>query len=163
MTIPASLNNSTVLLDTNFFIDAFSRPENFGELIFSLKKAGVALVSSSIVKFEFVRSKDQDVVQKKIRYFDELVENLLPIDRKTEDLIIEVMKEYKGFIIGVSPADIILAAFLKRYYKLRLLTRDHNDFPSSIFHREELFNIQLVRDVKTYAVYSYKSEANIPF
>lgn len=158
MNIPTSLNNSTILLDTNFFIDAFSKPKDFGELISSLKSSNVVLVCSGIVKFEFTRSKNFDVFQKKIKYFDNLVENLLPIDRKTEELIFEVMSEYQDAIIGVSVTDVILAAFLKRYRKLRLLTRDHGDFPTSVFKREEIFNIQSTRDIKTYAVYSYKPE-----
>lgn len=167
MNIPISLNNSTLLLDTNFFIDAFSKPKDFVGLITSLKAANVALVCSSIIKFEFTRSQNLDVLQKKIKYFDGLVENLLPIDRQTEELISEVMSEYKDAIIGVSVADVILAAFLKRYRKLRLLTRNHSDFPTSVFQREEIFNIRSTRDIKTYAVYSYKPEVKtieeIPF
>lgn len=158
MNIPTSLNNSTLLLDTNFFIDAFSKPKDFGEFIASLRTANVALVCCSIVRFEFTRSQHPDVLRKKIKYFDDLVENLLPIDRKTEGLIFEVMFEYKDAIIGVSVADVILAALLKRYRKLRLLTRNHSDFPTSVFQREEIFNIQSTRDIKTYAVYSYKPE-----
>lgn len=161
MNIPASLNNSTILLDTNFFIDAFSKPSDFVELISSLKAAKIALVSSSIVKFEFTRSKSLDVRQKKSKYFDKLVENLLMADRKIEELIFEIMSEYKDAIIGVSPTDVILAAFLKRYRTLRLLTRDHSDFPTSVFCREEIFNVQSVRDIKTYAVYSYKPEVTV--
>lgn len=159
--IPNTLKNTTFLLDTNFFIDSYSHPAEFQKFITSLKKANIELVSTSFVKFEFVRSKTIDVVHKKLRYFEEIVATLLPFDSETENLILSIFEEYKQFMEGVPFVDLILGAYLKRYKNLYLLTRDHLDFPTTIFDRIQIFNVELVREIKPYGVYTYKPKEQV--
>jgi predicted nucleic acid-binding protein len=154
--IPTFLNNTTVLVDTNFFIDAFNQPEKFKSLIDSLKADGVDFVSISLVKYEFIRAKTIDVVKRKEAFFNELVSTILPIDKETEKLVIGVIEEYKQYMEGLPVTDLVLAALLKKYRKLYLLTRDHKDFPTVIFDRCHIFTVGTLRDVWSYGIYAYK-------
>ena len=72
------------------------------------------------------------------------------------DLLAPTIEEYSQNIGGVGIVDLVLACFLKRYSGLYLLTRNHKDFPTRIFHRSHVFPIEHERDVKTYAFYQYK-------
>lgn len=159
--IPASLKHATFLLDTNFLIDAYSKPQQFGEFIANLKGLDIALVSINFVKYEFIRSKTINVVKQKLIYFEEKVETVLPVDITTEKLVPGLIEEYKQFIEGVSVVDLLLGACIKRYKSLKLLTRNHSDFPTKIYNREHIFTIELENDVKSYGIYSYKPEADV--
>lgn len=161
---------STLLLDTNFFLDAYQKQkrEEFGAFIDSLRTDQIALVSIAPVRFEFIRSRTRDVLEQKSRYFDRIVESVLPIDKTTQDLILGLMIEYREWLEGVPITDLFLGACLKRYHGLGLLTRDHKDFPTTIFTRGEIFHFPSERDIKTYAIYSYlpekeKVEEELPF
>lgn len=171
--LPNFLENGDLLVDTNFFIDSFHNPNNFAEFISTLKKGNVEIVTTSFVKYEFLKSKTIDVVRRKEIFFNELVGVVLPLDSETEKQIVGLIEEYKQYMEGVSLVDLILGAFLKRYgNKLFLLTRDHKDFPTNVFDRMHVFNIDGIRDIKTYGVYCYGCqktktkcgfEDNIPF
>ena len=153
---PSFLRNSDLLVDTNFFIDSFSTPENFVKFISTLKQNGVEIVSTPFTKYEFLKSRTIDVVRRKEKFFHELVGTILEFDINTEKQMIELIEEYKQYMEVVSVADLILGCLLKRYKRnLYLLTRDHKDFPTTIFERRHVFNIDGIRDIKTYGVYSY--------
>jgi|SRR3989344_2822838 len=167
--LPTLLNNSTLLLDTNFFIDSYSKQNRkaYAKLVSDLKRMKVSFTSISFVKYEFIRSKTIDVVREKERHFHEIVEYELPYDPAIDKLIIPTIEDYKQYMEGLSLTDLILATCLKRYHNLFLLTRDHTDFPTSIFTREHVFNIEDFKE-KIYAIYSYKPkktilEEEIPF
>ena len=136
--LPTWLSNSTLLLDTNFFI-----------------------------KYEFIRSKTIDVVREKEKYFHRIIDTVLPYDAKIDELVVSTIEEYKQYMDRLSLADLVLATYLKRYRGLFLLTRDHADFPTTVFTREHIFNIESFRE-RIYAIYSYKPkvqelEEEIPF
>lgn len=165
--LPAWLRNSTLLLDSNFFIDAFRDKNEYGKFVKDLKNIGVAFVSPNFVKYEFIRSKTIDVVREKEKYFHQIVDTVLPYDQKIDDLAISTIEEYKQYMEGLPLTDLVLAIYLKRYKGLRLLTRDHSDFPTTVFTREYIFNIESFKD-RIYAVYSYMPktltlEEEIPF
>ena len=167
MDVPKWLEHSTLLLDTNFFIDAFRFKEEYGKFLQELKRRDIAFVSPSLVKYEFVRSKTIDVVRNKEDYFYQIVDTVLPYDLKVDELVISTIEEYKQFMEGLPLVDLILAVYLKRYKGLRLLTRDHNDFPTLVFKREHLFNIEEFES-RIYGIYSYKPrtavlEEEVPF
>ena len=154
---PQFLEHSTVLIDTIFFIDSFTSKNRKAYEVFikDLKDKSVALVSPSLVKFEFIRSRTIDVVKEKEKHFYHFVDLVLPYDRRLEDLVLPAIEEYKQYMEGLPLTDLILATYLKRYVGLYLLTRDHADFPTSIFTREYIFNIKDFKE-KIYAIYSYK-------
>ncbi|MFZ5932558.1 MAG: type II toxin-antitoxin system VapC family toxin [Patescibacteria group bacterium] len=154
--LPSFLCNSDLLVDTNFFIDSFNNPENFALFISTLKQNGVEIVSTHFVKYEFLRSKTIDVVKRKENFFNKLTGTVLPFDMDTEKQMVDLIEEYKQYMEGVSIVDLVLGCLLRRYKsRLYLLTRDHGDFPTTIFDRKRIFNINGIRDIKTYAVYSY--------
>ena len=116
--LPKSFENSTFLLDANFFIDAYSKTEDFKELVSSLKKARIEFVSTSFVKYEFTRSKTIDVVRRKEKYFDKLVGVILPLDKEVEKHVIGIIEEYKQYMERLPLTDLMLAAYLRRYHRL---------------------------------------------
>lgn len=152
------LTSSSILLDANFLIDANSKPKLFGELIFDLKSRDVTFVAIDFVKTEFVRTKSKIDLVTKLDYFSRVVDAILPIDRSTESLIPGVIEDYGDYLTGVSSVDLYLAATLKRYRSLYLLTGNHKDFPTVIFDRFCPVNFELTNAIKTYAFYQYKSD-----
>ncbi len=83
------------------------------------------------------------------------------MDSNVEKLLFDLIDEYGGDLDGVSVTDLYLAASLKRYKNLYLLTRNHLDFPERIFSRELLYNFELPKNVYTYSFYRYKSKKDV--
>lgn len=154
-TLPTFLRNSTILLDTNFFIHAYSNRDAYAKFIKNLKDVGVAFVCVNFVKYEFIRSNTIDVVRQKEAYFKEIVDNILPYDPFIDELIIPTIEDYKENMQGLPLTDLIIAAYLKKYKGLYLLTNDHSDFPTKIFKRKHVFNIEEFGN-RIYGIYTYK-------
>lgn len=152
------LTSSSVLLDACFLIDANSKPKLFGEFISELKSRDVTFVAIDFVKTEFVRTKSRTDLKTKLDYFGRVIDAILPIDNATESLVLGVIGDYREYLTGVSSVDLYLAATLKRYRSLYLLTGNHRDFPTLVFDRFFPINFELSNAIKTYAFYRYKSE-----
>lgn len=152
--------NSTILLDTNFFIDLFEHESKYSDFFTTVESLDIALVSTLLVKGEFVRTKDRNKLFDKNILFSKIVSTLLKIDDQFDGLLTSIIEEYSYDIEGVNIIDLFLACFLKRYKRLYLLTRNHKDFPTKIFHRSHVFSIEHEKDVKTYALYQYMPKAN---
>ncbi|HTK03535.1 MAG TPA: PIN domain-containing protein [Alphaproteobacteria bacterium] len=155
--LPEFLHDSTILLDTNFLINAFAHREIYAVFLTKLKNIGVVFVAPNFVKYEFIRSKTFDVVRRKEEYFHQIVDSVLPYDKALDELIIPTIEEYKQKMEGLPLVDLIIAAYLKKYRGLYLLTNDHSDFPTFIFERKHIFNIEDFGD-KIYSLYTYKSK-----
>lgn len=158
--LPEYLHNSTVLLDTNFFLHAYANKEVYANFIKQLKDRGIALVSPNLVKYEFVRSKTIDVVRQKESYFHQIIDSILPYDLSIDELIIPTIEEYKQKMEGLPLTDLIIATYLKKYRGLYLLTNDHSDFPTSVFDRKYIFNLEEFGD-KIYGLYIYKPKTKV--
>ena len=152
--------NSTILIDSNFLIDYFSSENKYLKFLTQVKRDNCTLVSIDLVKAEFIRTKHQDILKQKAALFNQIIEAILPIDQSTINLIQPTIEEYGFDSEGVSVVDFYLACCLKRYKGLYLLTRNHKDFPVRIFSRSYLFSIELPKDIRTYALYSYKTESD---
>jgi len=147
------LKFSNILLDTNFFIDVFGHENKYAPFFQEIKRTESTLVSIDFVRCEFIRSKT--------------IETLLPTDASIHALAQSTIEEYGVDSEGVDPVDLYLACFLKRYKSLFLLTRNHQHFPQRIFTRNHIFNVELAKEIRTYALYQYKPgrleiEAQIP-
>ncbi|KKU78493.1 MAG: hypothetical protein UY06_C0049G0004 [Candidatus Amesbacteria bacterium GW2011_GWA2_47_70] len=149
---------STILIDTNFFLDLFSHKENYKGFFDTALENEVVFVSCDFVRCEFVRTKEKSKLIDKNNLFIEIVGTPLPMDKQISELIIPTLEQYAQEIEGVELTDIILGCFLKRYQRLYLLTRNHKDFPTRIFERSHIFSIEHGRDVKTYALYQYRTK-----
>ena len=51
---------STILLDTNFFIDFYGHEDKHKDLFRDFKELEITLVSIDLIKCEFIRSKTQE-------------------------------------------------------------------------------------------------------
>lgn len=61
---------------------------------------------------------------------------------------------------GLPLTDLIIATYLKKYRGLYLLTNDHSDFPTSVFDRKYIFNLEEFGD-KIYGLYIYKPKTKV--
>lgn len=147
---------SWIIIDTNFLIDYFSKPELYISLVEGLREGDNVIVSIELVRCEFIRSRVKDVIKLKSEFFTTLVENLLPIDQGVYKLVQPTIEKYGEDIEKVSLTDIYLACVLQRYSQVLLLTRNHQDFPTKLFSRDYLINIESKKDVKTYGLYQFK-------
>lgn len=148
---------SWILIDTNFLIDFYSKQTNYVKIIEEFRHANCTLISTDFVKTEFIRSKTKEVLNAKTEFFDKLIESTLPIDQEVIKLIKPTLEKYGQDCDHLSLTDIYLAVFIQRYSKVYLLTRNHADFPTRLFSRKYIFNIESEKDVKAYALYQYKS------
>jgi len=126
-----------------------------------------------LVRCEFVRSKAKETTQTKALFFSKVIETVLPMGQEINELVQPTIEEYGVDSEKLDVVDIYLACFLKKYRKLYLLTRNHHHFPTRIFSRSNIFNIELAKEIRTYAFYQYLPEKteliveqpnnNIPF
>lgn len=149
--------DSTLLIDTNFLIDYFSDESKYSELLLIIKREGCTLLTIDFVRCEFIRTKNAYYIKKKVDFFKKTIEGILPVDKEISDLLQPTIEQYGESSLGVSVVDFYLACFLKRYKSLYLLTRNHKDFPTSIFSRSHIFHIELEKDIRTYALYSFNT------
>jgi hypothetical protein len=148
--------HSWIVLDTNFLIDFYSKQSCYVQIVTDLKQRNNSIVSTDLVRCEFIRSKTSDVVVSKSQFFSKLIESLLPIDQETMKLVQPTIQSYGEDVEKASLTDIMLACTVQRYSKVYLLTRNHHDFPTRLFSRSCIFNIELDKDVRTYALYQYR-------
>ncbi len=152
------LTNGSILIDTCFLIDSGLWSGRFASFIEILNEKKVAKLSISLVRSEFVMATSKTSYDQKLRYFETLIDGLLPIDSSVELLTNDLIAEYSQDIKGVSPVDLYLGGMIKRYKLLYLLTKNHSDFPERLFTRKALINFELPKAIWTYALYQYKEE-----
>lgn len=148
--------NVWVVLDTNFLIDFYSKQDRFANYFEILRKRNNTIVTIDLVKTEFIRAKSKDVVEAKVNFFNKIIEDLLPIDNETLKLVQPTIEKYGNDMDGMEIVDIYLACVIQRYSTVYLLTRNHSDFPCRLFDRTHIFNIELDKEIRTYALYQYK-------
>lgn len=152
----STVSDSFILLDACFFLDANSQPKRFRSFTSVLREQGNSLLALDLVRTEFVRTKSKTDLEKKLTYFGEIVDTILPVDQEVQRIVIDLIEDYGRDLDGVSTVDLYLAASLKRYKGLYLLTSNHRDFPTSIFFRSNIVHFELPKTVKVYAFYQYK-------
>lgn len=148
--------NIWVVLDTNFLIDFYSKQDRFANYFEILRKRNNTIVTIDLVKTEFIRAKSKDVVEAKVNFFNKIIEDLLPLDNETLKLVQPTIEKYGNDMDGMEIVDIYLACVIQRYSTVYLLTRNHSDFPCRLFDRTHIFNIELDKEIRTYALYQYK-------
>ena len=138
LTLP---KNSWIVLDTNFLIDFYSKEDRFAIYFDKLRSKNNTIVTIDLVKTEFIRTKNKDVLEKKVNFFNKVVEDLLPLDQETLKLIQPTMEKYGNDMDGMEIVDIYLACVIQRYSTVYLLTKNHSDFPCRLFDRTYIFNV----------------------
>lgn len=76
-----------VFVDTNFLIDFFSKEKLYAGFIEQSLDNSAEIVSTDLVRAEFIRSKTKQVVAQKTNFFDKVVQTLLPLDPEVCKLV----------------------------------------------------------------------------
>lgn len=150
--------SSILLIDTCFLIDSYAYPDVFEEFLTELKTSSCYLLAIPIIRTEFIRSENRNLFIKKKKYFDQIIDTILPIRSEFTDLADELMLLYGNSLKGVSIADLYLGCVLKHQSSLKLLTRNHKDFPLGVFERSDIRDFELPNRILTYASYRIKRQ-----
>lgn len=158
-----NLEHTDILIDTCFLIDSlvsikedpYSSP--YAELIKLLRSQGNAFYTILPVEIEFLSGVDLlEYREQRNEFLVDLIEARLPIDKILLEKINEITMLYRKDGKSLSPTDFMLGAALMHYPNLRLLTRDHGDFPVKLFERERVIVLQHPRSgIDTYALFKY--------
>lgn len=148
-----------LLVDTNFLIDVYKNPTVFEEILSFFLEEKIVLATIFPVVAEFLRGisilKDY---RKKKEYLDSIIQITLPIGPKIqEDILRGIIPAYreKGGLLSIT--DFLLAGVLM-YYKnspLILLTRNHRDFPTTIFDRIDVLPVEYEYEIQTFGFYRF--------
>ena len=151
------IKDKGLLLDTNFFIDAFLNSVEFGAFIKQLKDANVTLISLDVVKIEFLKGAvNTPKYKEKQEYFEQIIQICLPLPKNIFDNAYKLLQLYKEDGKPLSITDLLLGAALINYQtNLFLLTKNTTDFPSNIFTLSTHINLLYRKGLHVYGVYQY--------
>lgn len=161
------LSHSHIIIDTNFLIDAsismvrVGEESPYREMIQELKSKNCVFVTFFPVELEFY--KGSDLLRDRYRkedFFRDTVDVLLPVDESLLSEARTMTMVYRSAGSRLSITDYVLAAGLMKYGKgssnVLLLTKDHGDFPLSIFDRFSVIPLQHeTAGVDLYALFTY--------
>lgn len=167
-----SLNTITlshIFLDTNVFIDAFKNPESFHEIFVFLKKKDNVIFTINSVAIEFLRgSRSVEEFQEKKEFMLSIMNSeIFTLTKQSEDLALELTLVYQSPGSSTAVTDFYLASMLGQFKHLKstyLMTKNHKDFPTSIYDRCVLINIENTHDIQTFGFYrfnEYKYEQSL--
>lgn len=154
----ASIEHKHLLLDTNVFRDAVSKPSVFSDFFNSLRKADVTLATIDFVKYELMKGSSSDGKYKdKEESVKTIIDAVIPIVPETYKLVYKLIQRYGIDGTAVSIVDLFLGAILMQYKQnIYLMTRDTSDFLQSIFDLTFVVNIPNSKGIFTYGIYQYK-------
>lgn len=153
-----SLKDKHLLLDTNIFLDAFSKPLAFGSFFNTLKKNNVTLVTIDLVKFELLKgSATSTKYKEREKAIAEIIDAVLPTSSRICDLVYELIQVYGIDGSAVHITDLFLGANLNQYKKnIYLLTKDTTDFIQRVFNLSFVLNLPHNKGINTYGIYTSK-------
>lgn len=151
-------NNKTILLDTNFFIDALLHLEEFESLILQLKTNGTRLITIEPVIIEFLKGlPNKEKFDERIQLISKTADEIFPVSADTLRYSTYLVEQYGEDGKGMSVVDIILGGIILEYRNnLLLLTKNTTDFPTNIFAFKSYFHLVLKRAIQVYALYGYE-------
>lgn len=162
--------DNCVLLDIGILREN-DRKEIFDKLDLLLAN-GCVFGSVYPIYSEFCISfKESDLLKKKA-FFEKIIEFTIPIRAIKTDIFDELIVEYSKYSRKTKPsfADLCLAAAIKQFPQSLLLTRNHSDFPLSLFNCLGAFLIHHDKEIRAYGFYEYgpfkrgkKKEEEPPF
>jgi len=124
-----------------------------------LSDNNVALVANSAIRLEVLKnSKSEAAYKKKKNFYASLVRAELPIDANTLKEAHSMAFAYDSLAPGASFSDLVLAGTIKRYPNTFLLTSNHKDFPVEVLDRVSGFTIEVGREIRALAIYSYNQD-----
>lgn len=151
------LRNKHLLLDTNIFRDAASKPTVFDEFFNKLKENDVTLVTIEVVKYELLKgSVSTTKYKEKERLISDIVDAELPITPRTYELVYELIQSCGIDGTALDITDLFLGSMLMQYKQdLCLMTRDTTDFMQKVFNLPFVVNVPHQKGIFTYGIYQY--------
>lgn len=153
----ASIKHKHLLLDTNVFRDAVSKPSVFSDFFNDLRKEDVTLATIDFVKYELMKGSSNEIKYKdKEESIKNIIDTVIPIMPETYQLVYKLIQRYGIDGTAVSVTDLFLGAILMQYRQnIYLMTRDTTDFLQSIFDLTSVVNIPIGKGIFTYGIYQY--------
>jgi len=155
-----TIGTKSLLIDTNFLIDALRHSDEFRSLIDVLKNKEVKLSTSEFVLLEFFKGIDtkQHFVFKKNLY-----EKLSVIIHSSNEEFFantsDMLFVYRKQGMSLDATDLYLSGMLKKLQKESLLlTRNHSDFPTTLFDRVGVINVELETTILSYSLLKFSRE-----
>ncbi len=153
------LSHKHLVVDTNLLLEAEKSPEYFSELFSFILEAQCIPILTRFTEFEFMRNSFQKEVQQKQRAFlDAFGFMLYPLAIQPDALFEEAVKIANHYqarkFKDTSLVDCCLGALLRlKRSDLLLITRNHKDFPETLFERHFVWNVGFERDVLAFGIY----------
>lgn len=155
----ASSISSFVFLDTNVFIDAYNNPELFRKEFDNLKDNGHVLLTLNTVALEFLKgSRSIQEYKKKQEFMNNIIEMIFSFTKDAEDMALKLAIIFQSPGGNTAITDFYLGAILMKFQSLGsscVLTKNHKDFPTTIFDRLSLLTIQGEKDVQVFGYYKF--------
>ena len=148
----------SLIVDTNFFIDASYDEDIFGSIVNELRSNKIKLLTIAPVVLEFCRgTKTQNDLAKKQDLVKSIIdEAALSIDNSIDQAVIEqTIPAYRSRGLQTSVVDLYLAATLMRFSNepFFVLSSDLRAFPPDLFKLEGLFPIETQDVNRIYGIF----------
>ena len=155
----SKIEGKHLLLDTSFFIDATINQTNFQKIIQKLKDNGNILVTTDIVKAEFLKGTEIKNREIKENLMTEIVDSILTTTPDIINKYIHLLsKKYGTNGRGISIGDLLIGATLQRYPNdLLLVTKNPKDFPKPT---TKLITYFLMDKNKALQIYAFLSKSS---
>lgn len=139
----SDLGLGAVILDTNAFVEGYSHPAEFSDILSCFAKAEVPVTAIEAIRLEFLsKNKSAEELQKKVAFYKETL-TYPELPTRTFELQFQEYSLLHAFGVqaqGFKAVDFMIAAALKKYGPgVALLTNDHHDFTPQLFDLDILF------------------------
>lgn len=147
------LKSYPLLLDTNFFIESNRHPDQFANLIQHLKSNTNSLFTLEVIKKEFlagVRTKTDLITLE--NFFKQMINNVITDMNSFSQNLYTVTKLYRNYH-KISLEDFLITCHMLSNKNTILLTKNHKDFPRSIFDRTGFIIVEYDAEIQIYGLY----------
>lgn len=149
---------SHILLDTTCLIDSLRHPQEMKPVFEELIGNGCIFITIDSVAIEFYKgSASLESFDLKKEVINKLQIAVIPTDKTVNEYAAEMALVYGIRSKDVSSTDYFLGGVLAKYKRSDtfLMTRDHGDFPATIFDRVVVLPIEYEYEVHTYGFYKF--------
>ncbi len=133
------LEGKHLFLDNTALILLVSYIEEFSDFLIELKEVECVLLTIPSVAFEFQRSDNIEILNKRTEFLNSYIE-IYSIERHLRELedLIPVIHKIKN---AISYTDFLLYCCLYKFKDSILLTENHKDFTTNILDRLNIFTV----------------------
>lgn len=149
-----------IILDTTYLIDSLRHRGKFASLLEKFKASSIVFVTLDSVALEYYKGvKSGKDLSIKSETFEEIVDLTLPTTKDITENAFLLASIYGSRGKDVSSTDYLLGGELMKFKGSNtvLMTRDHGDFPATIFDRIESWTVGYEYEVHTYCFYRFNT------